>query len=107
MQQNDGKVSPIKVCFDRCEEQLFSKKQNYGSLLVSTVGPLFATSTAKIIIRYELTTYGMELFFHIYLEGSSALRHNGAEVINSNIQMYLFLFDMGKILLCARILLGW
>lgn len=60
---NDGKVPPIKVCFaeERFKEELFSKKKIHGSLLASTVDPLFATSTAKIIMRDELTSYGMEL----------------------------------------------
>lgn len=62
-QQHDAKVPPVKVCFseEQYKEELFSKKKNHGPLLASAVDSAFNSSTAKIVLRDELTPYGMEL----------------------------------------------
>lgn len=55
--------APIKVCFkDVClKEELLSKKKKYGSLRSSVIDPSTTHPNRKIVVRDELTSYGIQL----------------------------------------------
>lgn len=59
----DNKTHPIKITFSevRHKEELFSKKQKHGLLLSSAVDPTYTGTVSKVILRDELTPYGMRL----------------------------------------------
>ncbi|XP_055527439.1 uncharacterized protein LOC129720052 [Wyeomyia smithii] len=62
--KNDTKQPPIKVSFseERFKEELFTeKKKRFGQLLSSTIDPSLKQTTSKVILRDELTAYGMKL----------------------------------------------
>lgn len=62
--EQTGKPVPIKVVFsDVChKEELFAKKKSHGLLLSSAIGTnRTGTGGSRIILRDELTTFGMKL----------------------------------------------
>lgn len=60
---SSARPAPIKVCFKTVchKEELLSKKKNHGSLRLSDVNPSTAEPNRKVIIRDELTPYGLQL----------------------------------------------
>lgn len=60
---NENKRAPIKVCFKeaRYKEDLFAKKRSHGQLLSSTIDPALSGPARRIVLRDELTPYGMRL----------------------------------------------
>lgn len=65
LKDSSGKTAPIKVVFsETChKEELFSKKRHHGLLLSSALNPSGNSvgSGTRIILRDELTTFGMKL----------------------------------------------
>ena len=62
-QPTAGKPVPIKVVFSDVtyKEDLFAKKKNHGLLLSSAIGAGSGAGGNRIILRDELTTFGMKL----------------------------------------------
>lgn len=61
--QHDMKPAPIKVTF-RSEvekENLFNKKRSHGKLLLNQVDSTFTDSSKAVVLRDELTNYGVKL----------------------------------------------
>lgn len=58
-----GKPIPIKVIFSDAtyKEDLFAKKKSHGLLLSSAIGTNSGAAGNRIILRDELTTFGMKL----------------------------------------------
>lgn len=58
---------PIKITFssEQYKEQLFNKKRTYGPLHSAAIDPAYGDSLRKVILRDELTPYGMRLFKRI------------------------------------------
>lgn len=63
----DTKVPPIKVCFSNVshKEELFTKKKNRGQLLSSDVDGAITTPARNIVLRDELTAFGMKLLSEV------------------------------------------
>lgn len=64
---NDSKVAPIKVCFkdDRIKEDLFAKKKTRGQVLSTDVDQSFSNPVRRIVLRDELTPFGMKLLTNV------------------------------------------
>lgn len=60
----DTQPPPIKVCFSNAsfKEELFNKKKIRGQLLSTDVDATVETPPRVIVMRDELTTFGMKLF---------------------------------------------
>lgn len=60
---SQSKSAPIKVCFKdaRSKEDLFAKKKSHGQLLSSAIDPSLEGPVRRIVLRDELTSYGMRL----------------------------------------------
>lgn len=57
------KTTPIKITFTdvKYKEHLFACKKTHGQLLQTAVDPRFTNTTGKVILRDELTSFGMNL----------------------------------------------
>lgn len=66
-QQSSAKSPPIKVVFadEKFKEEMLSKKKNHGPLLLSAVDAAFGSGNGKILLRDELTPYGVNLLKEI------------------------------------------
>lgn len=55
---------PIKITFssEQYKEELFNKKRTYGPLVPAAIDSVYGDSSRKIVLRDELTPYGMKLF---------------------------------------------
>lgn len=62
--QRNTEAAPIKVVFsnERYKEELFFKKRNYGPLLLTALDPTYTGNVRKVILRDEMTSFGMDLY---------------------------------------------
>lgn len=62
--QRNTESVPIKVVFscERYKEDLFIKKRNHGTLLLTAFDPTYSGNVRKVILRDEMTSFGMDLY---------------------------------------------
>lgn len=62
-QKDGGKFAPIKVIFssEEVKETVFDCKRTHGVLKAAQLGSSFSTSSDRIVLRDELTTYGVNM----------------------------------------------
>lgn len=62
-QKDGGKVAPIRVVFanEETKEKLFDCKRTHGVLKAAQLGSNFASASGRIVLRDELTPYGINL----------------------------------------------